>query len=167
MASIFSIHKFYNDVKIQGFKVSKDTIHNYLSYLRDAFLVFTVPNYLESERLRQTRPKKLYAIDSGLVRAVSIDANRNYGRFLENLVYLDLRRQHKDVYYYNTSGGYEVDFIAVSQDGSKELIQVTWDMSDESTLQREKRALEEAESELGINGRIITAYDYLRDSCHA
>ena len=75
-----------------------------------------------------------------------------------------MRRQGKDIYFYNTAEGYEVDFVAVDKDGSRELIQVTLDMSDPKTAERENRALIHAEKELGIKGRIITLKDYLRDS---
>jgi len=44
--------------------------------------------------------------------------------------------------------------------GERELIQVTWDMSDPKTADREQRALDQAERELGIKGRIITSRDY-------
>ena len=44
------------------------------------------------------------------------------------LIYLDLRRQGKDLFYYKTSGGYEVDFVAVSKEGKAELIQVARDL---------------------------------------
>ena len=44
--------------------------------------------------------------------------------------------------------------------GEREIIQVTWDMNDPKTAEREQRALEHAEKELGIKGRIITSRDY-------
>ena len=161
MASVFTVNKFFNDIKSQGYQVSKDTIHNYLKYIQDAFLVFCVSHYSESERIKQTKPKKIYAIDSGLVNAAAISFSDNYGRALENLVYLDLRRQNKKVYYYNTAEGNEVDFVAIDQEGKRELIQVCWDMSDAETVAREQRALEQAEKELRIKGKIITAREYL------
>lgn len=161
-AATFSVNKFYNDIKSQGYKVSKDTIHNYLDYIQDAFLIFSVPYYSESERVKQNKPKKVYAIDTGLVNAISQSFSNNYGRLLENLVYLDLRRQNKNVYFYNTSDRYEIDFVTVDQENNRELIQVVWDMTDTQTIVREKRALKQAEKELGIKGKIITAREYLR-----
>jgi len=163
-ATSFSVNKFYNDIKSQGYKLSKDTIHTYMSYIEDAFLVFTIPFYSESERTKQNIPKKIYAIDNGLVNANSLGINELHNKFLENQVYLDLRRQNKNIYFYNTADGFEVDFVAVDKDGSRELIQVTLDMSDPKTAEREQRALTQAEKELGIKGRIITLKDYLRAS---
>lgn len=164
-ATIFSVGKFYNDVKSQGYKISKETIYTYMSYIEDAFLVFTVPLYSESDRIRQSVSKKIYAIDPGLINANSLDINAIYGKLFENLVYLDLRRQGKEIYYYRTKDNYEIDFLTIDKEGEKELIQVTWEMTDPKTLEREQRALEQAEKELGIKGRILTVKDYLRDFC--
>jgi len=44
--------------------------------------------------------------------------------------------QGKQIFYYHTSQGLEVDFITIDKDGARELIQVTWDMSDEVTANR-------------------------------
>lgn len=162
-ASPFSINKFYNDIKSQGYKVSKDTLHTYLDYIEDTFLISTVPFYSESERVKTNIPKKIYAIDNGLVKAGSLDTNDIYNKFLENQIYLDLRRQGKNVYFYKTKSDYEVDFVAVAKNGERELIQVTWNMDDHKTAEREQRALSEAQNELGIKGRIITMKDYLRE----
>ncbi|MDX2345377.1 MAG: ATP-binding protein [Legionella sp.] len=161
-ATCFSVNKFYNDVKSQGYKVGKETIHTYLAYLEDAYLVFTVPFYSESERTKQNRPKKIYVVDNGLVNANALGTNDLYNKFLENQIYLDLRRQGKDVYFYHTADGYEIDFVSVDKDGSRELLQITVDLTDPKTAAREQRALEQAKKELGINGRIITMKDYLR-----
>ena len=162
-ATAFSVNKFYNDIKSQGYRVSKDTLHNYLSYIQDSFLIFIVPYYSESERLMQNRPKKIYAIDSGLIKAFSAETNHTYGKLLENLVYLDLRRQGKTIYFYNTTQGYEIDFITVDKNGAKELVQVAWDDTDPAVLSREMRALTQAEKELGIRGRLVTVREYLKN----
>jgi hypothetical protein len=161
-ATQFSINKFYNEIKGQGFKVSKDTIYSYLDYIQDSFLIFSVPFYSESEREKRNRPKKIYAIDTGLVRAFSLGVNSAFGQFLETLVYLDLKRDGKKVYFYTTEDGFEIDFVAVDALGKRELIQVSWDTSDPKVMEREQRALDQAKEELGLDGRIITARDYLR-----
>jgi predicted AAA+ superfamily ATPase len=160
-ATNFSINKFYNDIKSQGYKVGKETLHNYLDYIQDAFLIFTVPLYSESERAKNNQPKKIYAIDNGLVNALSFSVNDLYGKAFENLIYLDLRRQCKDIYYYKTANDYEINFVAIDKAGNRELLQVVWEVSDPNTLEREQRALAQVEQELGIKGRLVTPRDYL------
>jgi len=159
----FSINKFYNDIKSQGRKAGKDTLYSYLEYLEDAFLIFAVPIFTESLRKTQTTPKKIYAIDSGLIAANTFNLSANMGKLLENQVYLDLRRQGKKIFYYKTSKGYEVDFITQDLKGRHEMIQVVWDMDDPLTREREERALRQAESELGISGKIVDWETYVRD----
>lgn len=160
VASLFSVNKFFNDVKSQGFKVSRDTISNYINFIEDAFLIFKVQIHSDSIRTRNTTPYKVYIIDNGLLNACSLGIKNINNKLLENQVYLDLRRQGKDIYYYHTQDGYEIDFFTVDKKGERELIQVTWDMSDPETLEREMRAIDQAEQELGIRGRIITSRDY-------
>lgn len=161
-AAPFSIHKFYNDIKSQGYKVAKDTLYSYLSYLEDAFLIFSVPIFTESLRYMQTRPKKIYAIDNGLVGANTFKFSENVGKLLENLVYLDLRRQGRKIFYYQTQDGYEIDFITQDIHGNYEMIQVVWDAQESQTLEREMRALKQAEQELGFPSRLIDFKSYLQ-----
>lgn len=161
VAKLFSINKFYNDLKSQGYKISKDSLYDYANYLEDAYLLFSVPLYSESIRKVQSNPKKIYAIDTGLVKAMTFDPAKDLGRLFENLIYLDLRRRGFEVYYYLTSQRYEVDFLVQTPKGEKELIQVTWDMADKETKNREERALNAAMNELKIPGKIITVDSYV------
>lgn len=162
IAAPFSVNKFYNDIKSQGYKVGKDTLYSYLNYLEDAFLIFTVPIFTESLRHMQTTSKKIYAIDNGLILANTFNLSDNLGKLLENQVYLDLRREGKKIFYYHTSDGYEIDFITQDNQGEYEMIQVVWDSKDQKTLERETRALRQAEQELGFPGRLLDYTHYLR-----
>lgn len=166
VGTLFSINRFYKDIKSQGFKVGKDTLYNYLTYLEEAYLLFALPHFTESVRERQTTSKKIYAIDTGLLIANSFNFSSNFGKLFENLVYLDLRRQGYELFYYRTQDGYEIDFVAKSKKGALHLIQAVWDQEDSETRDREERALYEAERELGIKGKIIDATTYLTKSVH-
>jgi predicted AAA+ superfamily ATPase len=160
-----SMNKMYNDLKSQGYTVGKDTLYDYVSYLEDAYLCFSVPLYSESLRKSQINPKKNYAIDTGLVKAYTLSFSDNLGRMFENLIYLDLRREGCDAFYYLTQDErFEVDFVAVDQQGRSHLFQVAWDISDAETYQRECRALEIATKELNMPGHLITPEVYLRRS---
>ncbi len=159
-SSLFSINKFYKDIKSQGYIVGKDTLHSYLSYIEDAFLIFTVPIFSESLRHAHTTPKKIYSIDNGLTHASTFNLESNIGKSFENQIYLDLRRQGKKVFYYKTSGGYEIDFITQDLQGRFEIIQASWDTDNPATLEREERALEQAKKELGFPGKIIDFQQY-------
>lgn len=156
-ATSLSANKLFNDLKSQGFSIGRATVYDYLSYIEDAYLIFFVPLYSESVRKTQSNPKKIYAIDTGLVNASRIKNVMNNGRYLETLVYLALRRAGHEIYYYLTEQRHEVDFFTKSLDGTLHLYQVAWSIEDQAVYEREERALIEAENELGIKGEIITA----------
>lgn len=160
VASPFSFNKFYNDIKSQGFRVGKDTLYNYFDHLSDAYLFFAVPHFSDSVREMQTSLKKVYVIDDGLLQANTFAADSDWGQLFENLIYIDLRRQGNEVFYYKTKSGYEVDFIA-KKEGKLQMFQVAWETQDSETLAREMRALNEAEQELQIRGKIVDFASYL------
>ena len=111
----------------------------------------------------QTTPKKIYAIDNGLILANTFNLSDNLGKLLENQLYLDFRREGKKIFYSHTSGGYEVDFITQDPEGKYEMVQVVWDTNDSKTHAREMRALHQAEKELGFPGRVLDYTHYLRN----
>ena len=156
----FSVHKFFNDLKSQSFQIGKASLYDYLDYVNDAYLVFTVPLYAESLRKVQTNPRKIYAVDTGLVKACTLNFVDNIGHYFENLIYLDLKRHGYEVYYYLTSNRREIDFLTRNLHGNWNLYQVSWNMNDPKTFERETLALHEAEKELKIKGLIITPESY-------
>lgn len=161
VAAPFSVNKFFKDVKSQGYRVSKDSVYQYMAYIEDAFLAFSVPIFSPSLRKIQVNPKKIYIVDNGLVCANSLGISNLFGSLFENQIYLDLRRSGKKIWYYQTEEGFEVDFVVKNLDGSFELLQVVWDMSNPKTMARETRALEQAQKELGMKGKIVTFQDYI------
>jgi predicted AAA+ superfamily ATPase len=156
----FTVNKFYNDIKSQGYQVGKDVLYEYASHIEDAFLVFAVPLYAKSLRRVQTNPKKLYTIDPGMVVATTLQIDLS--KLFENCIYLDLRRLGCKIHYYLTTSQQEVDFLIQTPQGEKKLLQVAWEMNDAETLKREQGALSQARHELNLDGSIITLESYLR-----
>ncbi len=162
----FSVNKFCKDLKSQGIQASKNTIHDYLNYVEDAFLIFSVPVYSDSLRKIQNSPKKIYVVDPGLYHAYATSYHggnqlKNAGRVFENFMYLTFRRLKREIYYYVTKNGFEVDFLTRSLDGSMNLYQIAWETDDVETIAREQRALDDAKDELGIEGVILTPENFL------
>ncbi len=158
----FSVNKLYNDLKTQGYSVSKDTLYEYVDHIEDAFLAFPIEIFDKSVRKAQTNPKKLYAIDPGLVRALTLDYENDLGRLFENIIFLDLKRLGCKINYYITSERYEIDFLVQTARGHKKFFQVVWDLHDPKTVEREERALLAGKKEMNIEGEIITLDSYLR-----
>ena len=145
----------YNKLKQLLQLGSVNTISGYIDYLETAWLFFTVNRYAFSIKQQQIANKKIYSIDTGLTKSVAFSFSEDKGRFLENTVFLQLRRLYgEDIYYYKTKKGKEVDFYLPKK---KMFIQVCQSLADPETREREKQALSEAMEEVkGSSGFIIT-----------
>lgn len=129
---------------------SVNTVISYIAQLEDSYLLFTVPRFSYSYKKQLINPKKTYCIDSGLARANSATFTQDKGRMLENAVYMHLRRQTKDIFYFKETK--ECDFI-VNKDRA---IQVCYELTEENK-EREIQGLQEAMNQLKIKkGAIIT-----------
>jgi predicted AAA+ superfamily ATPase len=146
-ATSLSVNKTHQDFKSRGISVSKETLLALLGHLEDAFLVFTVPIASRSERRRQINPRKLYLADHGLAVAFQPQPGADRGHHIENVVACELKRRCRDLAFVRTESGLEVDFLAIAQDGSEQLIQVAEDIGDVNTFEREVRSLLEAGAE--------------------
>jgi len=136
-AGLFS----YNKLKSQFQLGSVNTIKSYIDYMENSWLIFPVNRYDYSLKRQQIAPKKIYSIDTGLSNAVGFGFSPNTGKLLENLAFLSLRRQFKEIYYYTSPNGYEVDFYLPE---SRQLIQVTQSLTNPDVREREIRALQDA-----------------------
>lgn len=156
----FSVNKFFNGRKSQGIPCTKSQVAAHLAQFADAYLVYPVPIHTHSEAVRRVNPVKIYAVDTGLLRAFSPERS-DHGPLLENMVYLHLRRHGAAVEYYFSKAGRETDFLyRHPQTGKPALVQVCWSLADPATRQREVTALAEAMTETGVKrATIITAFD--------
>jgi len=158
-ATRFSVNKFYHALRSQGVACTKNDLYAFLEYLTDAFLVSTAPTHARSEHVRRVNPKKVYAIDTGLLGAMAFHTTEDRGALLENLVYMHLRRQGIVPEYYMTLTGSEVDFVVLPDDGrERHLIQVCWSLDHPHTRQREVAALLSAMDELQIQRSTIVTW---------
>jgi uncharacterized protein len=136
-----SVNRIVDEMRRLSFKFSAETIYRYLEHLKQAFLVYTVEIFSESEAVRAQNYKKVYCVDWALGNAVTPGMHKNLSRNLENLIFIELKRRGYAVSYFKTRQGYEVDFITVDRDASIELFQVCYDFSDDDVRKRELRAL--------------------------
>lgn len=144
-AGAFSINKFHADLKSRGIAVGKETLHQMLAHLEDAFLLCSVGMATDSARRRQVNPRKVYPVDTGLMALFDRSGKPNTGHALETAVLHELQRRGATVGYVHTRSGFEVDFCATLPDGQTWLVQVCHDASDPDTLAREVRALQDAQ----------------------
>jgi predicted AAA+ superfamily ATPase len=140
-----------------NFNLSFETASLYLEYFKDAFLLFELPQFSFSLKKQSKAFKKFYAIDIGLAKNVSFKFSEDNGRVLENAVFLELKRRGKDLYYYKTKEGLEVDFFA-KEGRAGDLIQVSWSIEEETVRKREIKNLFSAMDELKIKKGLILTY---------
>ena len=134
-----SINKIFNDFKSQGLQLSKNSLYDFLIYLEDSYIFYSTAIYAENLREQQRNPKKIYVVDIGL--KLLMDYNADKGRLLENLVFLQLRRRHHDIFYLKDKK--EVDFC-YQYEGGLHLVNVAYSISDTYTYEREIHGLTEA-----------------------
>ena len=151
----FSISKIFNELKSLGFHVSKDKLYRFLEYVTDSLMFFIHLPYEASVTKSQMTNKKIYAIDVGLANAVTFRYSSDYGKLLENVVFLHFARQDRETYFLRNS--FECDFV-VDQPGERSAVQVAYSLSEPITRQREVNSLLKAMHRLNLSqGLIITA----------
>lgn len=144
----------YKQIILNSNIKSTSTIKNFIDYLSEGYLLFTLSKYDASIRKQLQNPKKIYFIDTGLLKQVNIGFSENNGRFLENLVFIELLRRKKEIYYFKEEK--ECDFVIKTNKKITQAIQVTYELN----TKNEKREIEGLISALKAHnlkeGSIIT-----------
>lgn len=120
---------------------STTTILEFFKYLKDAYLMEFTPQFSYSLKAQIRNPKKVYAMDTGFINVASLSLTEDNGRKFENMAYLHLRRQFKEIFFFKDKG--ECDFVAFENGQVKQLIQVCYKITDEN-FHREINGLTEA-----------------------
>lgn len=117
-----------------GQKVTRETVNNFLQYLHDAYLVFSISNFTDGAREREGN-RKHYFYDNGILNLFLFQPE---AKLLENIVALTLVKLYgeDDVFYYKRNT--EVDFYVPSQSMA---IQVAYDLELQTTMDREVSAI--------------------------
>ena len=125
----------YNSMA-NALEISAETVKEYLGYAEDSYLLYSINKFDYSLRKQLANPKKIYCLDTGMINAVSFRFSENYGRLLENLVFIELMRRQSEVYYHKRM--YECDFLIKMNHRITGAIQVTKELK----LDNRKRELE-------------------------
>ncbi len=154
--ALFLITNFTSSISLRNLRnslgISYDSIKDYISYFKEAFLFFTLEHFSYSLKEQKTNASKIYCIDNGLRNAVSFKFSKDEGKLAENIVFLKLRREEKDIYYWKGEKQEEVDFIIKNSNNSLTALNVTYtDEVDE----RESKALLKFESEYKKTNEIL------------
>ncbi len=144
----FSAHKFFNYLKSLGLKISKNTIYNYLEYLKECLVVFSVYRFFKTYKDIEKSIPKIYFVDPGLYVE-----NWSLSRAMENIVFIELlKRYENNIYYYITKDQTEIDFYIPKQ---RLLVEVCFDQD----IDHEKK-LVKGMKELKLKKATIITWNY-------
>ena len=142
MGKTFSANSIANYLKSQHRQISVESIYNYITWLKDAFIIYQCDRYdLKGKEILKTQ-EKYYLSDISLRYALFGYNSSMDDALLENIIYLELRRRGYDVYV-GKNATKEIDFIARKRDEEIE-IQATVKLPTDSD--REIKNLEEVKT---------------------
>lgn len=145
----------YNSLKNTFGLANSITVKEYISYLEDCYLLFSINKFDYSLKKQLANPKKIYCVDTGMAGIVSFQFSENFGRQLENLVFIHLKKAGAEIYYHRDN--HECDFLEVTQKKVLRAIQVSQSIEQPSTRQREINGVIEAMKSYKLKkGLIIT-----------
>ncbi|MGC8770002.1 MAG: ATP-binding protein [Brevinematia bacterium] len=153
-STLMSYNKLYNDLKSMGYQLSKETLINYFGYLEDIYALFLIPVYRWSVKEQVRNPKKIFIADNGFKTIHSLELENDYSKLYENLVFTNLRRKYKEIFYLLEDK--EIDFYLPER---KLVINVCYELSFPETLKRELNSLEYWLKKLGLKEAFIITND--------
>ncbi len=148
-------------IKIVGRKISGNKVVDYMNYLENCFLVFFTSIFSYKVKDQKLYPRKTYSVDTGITNSVAFKFSEDVGRLAENLVFLHLKRSSFEkgfeIFYWKNPRQHEVDFVVKRGIDVENLIQVSWNIKDAKTKERETSALMEAMGAFKLSeGTVIT-----------
>ncbi len=145
--SFFSYNKLG---KLLG--IDETTVSKYIELLKNSFLVFDLKKFDVSLKKRMRNQKKIYLIDNGLTQQIGFNFVENKGNYFENLIFLNLQRQQKEIFYHNDKK--ECDFVVKQGLKITEAYQVCYELNDKNR-QREFDGLVDALKKYNLKEGII------------
>jgi len=156
-----SVNNIYNELKSSGFKIGKNQLYDNLEACQNIYLALILRKHTTSLVERELGEKKVYAIDNGLLNALSYKFSDDLGKTMEQTIFLELKRREKDVFFYKEK--VECDFIVKNGFDVIEAIQVSVSLADEKTRKRELRGLLECCAAFGLKQGLIITLDSMED----
>ncbi len=146
-----SLNRLCNLVKSTGTLCSTSTVMEYVRYLQESCILFSLDNYA-SKFVEKETVKKHYFVDNGLLH---LFINNPETALLENLCAITLYKKYgSGLYYYNKD--VEVDFYVPGEDLA---IQASYRMSSNATMDREMKALATLNSISPLRKAVIITYE--------
>lgn len=133
-------------------KVPVMTVERYSTYLENVYFVFFLQNFSYKVRAVENSPRKVYVSDVGFINLIKplISKGHTMETVIAQHIYrFSLKTKKVEMYYWYSKDKGEVDIVLKGKKGELIPIQVAYDISDEITLKREIKAIEEFRKEFG------------------
>ncbi len=153
VGNIISISRISNFINQNGVKIKKETVHSYIEFIKKAFAIFNLDKFdWKLSRVFATS-SKYYSVDNGLINLYE-NINNNYGKQLENMVFLKLKRDYSRIFYGALQNGKEIDFIVKADNGKFKKFQVAKTVTKEN-IKRELSSFLFSDRYLGAEDNIL------------
>ncbi len=148
--------RLQNIVSSAGAKITRNTIVEYIGYMKNAYLIFGISNYTDNLSERESSQKRYFG-DNGLLNIFLSDSDT---KLLENIVSISLMKCYgvENLYYYNKN--VEVDFYVPSESLA---VQASYSITDDATFERETKALVKLNTAFDTKRSIIVTADEERE----
>jgi predicted AAA+ superfamily ATPase len=162
-SNLYTVRKLLDILNLK----SASTTEKYITYLEEAYLIFSMLRYSPKSVERIRSPRKVYAVDNGFVLAKAVQHSPDKGKLMENLVFIELvkrgNKPNRELFYYKTRNDREIDFLLMKGHVVTELVQVCFESINLEVEQREIKALVEASGELNVKTLTVLTWDEKRE----
>lgn len=146
----------YNSLKKTFGLGSVNSAISFVSFFEDSYMLFTISKFDYAIKKQIINPKKVYSIDNGFSTVNSASFSKDFGKMLENMVFLALRRKYKEIFYFQETR--ECDFVIKEDVKINQAIQVCYDLTEENK-ERELTGLSEAMEKFKLKEGLILTYN--------
>lgn len=140
IGSLISVTSIVKYLKNSGTKTNVETIYSYLEYLTETLVVHEAHRYDVQGKSILSGERKYYLNDTGFKYFQTSSFDLGIGKYLENVIYLSLKRQGYTVFV-GKLNNLEIDFIA-EKNNKKLYVQVAYLLNNENVINREFGNLE-------------------------
>lgn len=147
----------YSTLKQVSSIKSLSMIKNYIEYLKNVFIASTINRFDFSVKKQKVSSSKFYVLDNSFLKTIAFNFSENAGKRLENLVFIELIRRGKEVYYHLKKN--ECDFVIKEGLKITKAIQVCLSLDTPLTKKREVNGLMEAMKEYNLKEGLILTFD--------
>jgi len=144
----FSIKSIKKALDYLNYTIGENQLYDYFNYLKLSFTTDELSAYKKSFKNRLVL-RKTYFLDNGYISLFDVDSDN--GLKLENLIYTELKKSEKEIYYFKEKN--ECDFI-LKENKNYSAIQVTYELKSDN-YEREIFGLTDAMNKFNLEKGII------------